>query len=79
VDVFFYYIYLEEHDLKKVCASKEDLVKFLVDAHNRVSINLDPTKKQWTVKESNKRYAKERACIGSKPIWKICKMEKDHI
>ena len=70
-------MYLEEHNIKKVCASKEDLVKFFVDAHNRVSENLDPAKKQWTVKESNKTYAKEKACIGDKPIWKMCKMEKE--
>jgi hypothetical protein len=70
-------MYLEEHNLKKVCASKEDLVKFLVDAHNRVSSHLDPKKKQWTVSEANKVYSKERVCIGGKPIWKMCKMEKE--
>ena len=37
----------------------------------------DPNKKQWTVKEANKAYSKERVCIGNKPIWKICKMEKE--
>ena len=70
-------MYLEQQNLKKVCASKNDLVKFLVDAHNRVSKNLDTTKKQWTVKDANKTYAKDKVCIGNKPIWKMCKMEKE--
>lgn len=70
-------LYLEENNLKQVCENKENLVKFLVDAHNRVSAHLDPNKKQWTVKEANKAYSKERVCIGNKPIWKICKMEKE--
>ena len=27
--------------------------------------------------EANKAYSKERVCLGNKPIWKVCKMEKD--
>ena len=53
------------------------MIEFLVNAHNRVSQHLDPNKKQWTVKEANKAYSKEKVCIGHKPIWKVCKMEKE--
>ena len=70
-------MYLEEHDLSKVCKNKTSLVTFLVNAHNRVSKHLNPKKKLWTVKEANKAYSKERVCLGNKPIWKVCKMEKD--
>lgn len=70
-------LYLEENNLHKVCLSKKNLVEFLVNAHNRVSKNLDPSKKQWTVKEAIKTYSKEKACIEGKPIWKVCKMEKE--
>ena len=70
-------LYLEENNLKKMCSSKKNLVKFLVDAHNRVSNHLDPNKKQWTVEEANRVYSKERVCIAGKPIWKVCKMEKE--
>ena len=69
-------LYLETLNLKKVCSSKQNLVKFMVDAHNRVSKHLDPKKKLWTVKEANKKYTKENVCIGHKPVWKVCKMEK---
>ena len=61
----------------KECLSKKNLVEFLVNAHNRVSKHLDPSKKQWTVKEAIKTYSKEKACIDGKPIWKVCKMEKE--
>ena len=70
-------LYLEENNLNEVCSSKEKLIEFLVNAHNRVSQHLDPNKKQWTVKEANKAYSKEKVCIGHKPIWKVCKMEKE--
>lgn len=70
-------LYLEENDLKQVCSNRENLIKFLVDAHNRVSAHLDPNKKQWTVEEAKKVYSKERVCIHKKPIWKVCKMEKE--
>ena len=69
-------LYLNHQNVKDICSSKQNLVEFLVNAHNRVSRNLNPNKKTWTVKEANKAYSKERVCIGKKPIWKVCNLEK---
>ena len=69
-------LYLNKQNIKETCSSKDKLVEFLVRAHNRVSENLEPKKKQWTIEEANKTYSKEKVCIGHKPLWKVCNLEK---
>ena len=68
-------LYLNKQNIKIICSSKNKLIEFFVNAHNRVSKNLDPNKKIWTIEEANKTYASEYVCIGHKPVWKVCNLE----
>lgn len=69
-------MFIDENNMKKVVNTKENFVRFFVEAHNRVSRHLNSNKKQWTVAEANKKYSKEYVCIGHKPVWKECDLVK---
>ncbi len=58
-----------------ICSGKNELVKFLVEAHNNVSKRTHPDRKLWTSEDAAKKYSTADVCFHS-GVWRgpgICR------
>ena len=46
-----------------VCQSSDALQTFLVDAHNRVSLHVNPKRKPWTLADATRHYTNATTCL----------------
>lgn len=49
-----------------MCNSRQDLVKFFVEAHNNVSSFTSPERKPWTCEDAEKEYTSVETCFHSR-------------
>ena len=75
---FHLHEFLKTRDLEKDTRTKENFIRFFVEAHNNVTqhvnkIKVDgklrPPKKMWTYEEAEKKYSCMDTCIKDPRVW----------
>ena len=75
---FHLHEFLKTRDLEHDTQTKENFIKFFVEAHNNVTSHVNkvkvdgkllPPKKLWTVKEAKEKYSCIDTCIKDKRVW----------